>query len=334
MASNPDFTANTKESSQFEIKNFSLNKKNNLLFRACVEFFFSLKIAYFLKNKSDFLIYTIPSPLLCFCSFFLNKSKYGIDIRDCTWDYFDKSTLHGKIYSRFLRFIIKPFVKNSEFITCTNDSEASSILSNFNRKAHVIPNGIEKKKYKLINQNVSRKTFQGKKNNILYCGNIGKAQALETIISTISELKYCNLKIIGKGAEKKYLENYCLENYIKNVSFYPAMKWESLLDEYSKANVLYAQITNKYSSAIPSKIFEYIATGRQVVLGLPNGIAKSTFSKFSGVHIHKPNDIISCRNSLLSALDDKPINREFNDEMLKNFIRENHMEKFLSLIPK
>ena len=330
----PDFTGGKKESSLFKVKNFNLYKKNNLFFRICVELFYSVKIAFYLKDKSDFLIYSIPSPLLCFCSYITKKAKYGIDIRDCTWDYFDKSTLYGKLYSRVLIFILKPFIKNAEFITCTNEYEASSILANFNRKSCVIPNGIEQKKFNLITKNIGSIAIQSIKNNILYCGNIGKAQSLETIISVVSDLKNCNLKIIGQGAEKKYLENYCSKNYIKNVDFYEAIKWKELLKEYSNAKVLYAQITKEYSSAIPSKIFEYIATGRQVVLGLPDGVARSIFSEFSGVYIHKPNDIIDCRKALIAAFDDKPVSRKNNEEILKNYIRESHAETFLSQIPK
>ena len=84
----PDFTGGKKESSLFKVKNFNLYKKNNLFFRICVELFYSVKIAFYLKDKSDFLIYSIPSPLLCFCSYIIKKAKYG-----CVFDNPAKSVI-------------------------------------------------------------------------------------------------------------------------------------------------------------------------------------------------------------------------------------------------
>ena len=47
----------------------------------------------------------------------------------------------------------------------------------------------------------------------------------------------------------------------------------------SKADVLFAQIGDNFKTAIPTKVFEYIASGRRVLLGLPEGPAREIFQE-------------------------------------------------------
>ena len=91
-----------------------------------------------------------------------------------------------------------------------------------------------------------------------------------------------------------------------------------------------ALITMKnFSSAIPTKVFEYIAAGRNILLGLPEGAAKEIFQNFKGVEIFEVgnqtnfnNAFIKLKNSSLTLQD-----KEFNQLYLKeNFIREKTMQ--------
>jgi hypothetical protein len=50
-------------------------------------------------------------------------------------------------------------------------------------------------------------------------------------------------------------------------------------------DILFAQISSDYRTAVPTKVFEYIASGRKILLGLPEGPAKEIFSIFYGVEI-------------------------------------------------
>lgn len=50
-------------------------------------------------------------------------------------------------------------------------------------------------------------------------------------------------------------------------------------------DILFSQIGPDYRTAVPAKVFEYIASGRRVLLGLPKGPAREIFSKFYGGEI-------------------------------------------------
>mgnify|MGYP000093590381 CR=1 FL=1 len=119
-----------------------------------------------------------------------------------------------------------------------------------------------------------------------------------------------------------------------NIHFKGNVDWEKVVHEYKKSDILYAQITQKYSSAVPTKIFEYIATGLPVVLGLPNGPAKEIFSKFSGVYIHNPEDHLEFMECFFESLGDNKtecklfdIADDFSYKNRQNFTLRHFMER-------
>ena len=265
--------------------------------------------------------------------FLRNRKNFGIDVRDCSWDYLAARGLLGRIASIIIKSILRPIFHRATFVTCTNIFEANSIVKNFNIKATIIPNGIEKVKYeKLININGQRKN-KSSPTKVLYAGNIGYAQSLLTLVKSMEIYNSCELELIGEGSEKDLIEDYIRVNMIKNVIVSPAMNWDQLAQKYANADILYAQITSDFYSAIPTKIFEYVAMGKKLVLGLPSGPARDIFSDFSGVFLHEPEDINGCVAALTFA--DKSIlpDRESNNLKLQPYIRENHEEAFLKLVP-
>ena len=88
---------------------------------------------------------------------------------------------------------------------------------------------------------------------------------------------------------------------------------------------------------MPTKIFDYIASGRLVLLGLPHGPAREIFEKFSGVEIFYPRDEDSFNQAFK-----KLIEKKFNEKMrlhnlniLKSdFIREISAKKLAEYIVK
>ena len=98
------------------------------------------------------------------------------------------------------------------------------------------------------------------------------------------------------------------------------------------ADILFAQIGSDFSSAVPTKIFEYIASGRRILLGLPDGPAKDIFKDFYGVEIFNTGNLNSLElayNKLIKTeLDNAEITFNLNHLKL-NYVREKSMHNFL-----
>ena len=303
----------------------------NFLIRGFKELIFAYKASKRIDKDCIFQIYTIPSPLILFGTYFRRTNFFAIDVRDITWEYLEKKSFLGHIASKILIFILNPIFKKAEFITCTNLSEKQSIRKYFKIEAIVIPNGIEEKKFKILSKISSIKNLDSKL-NVLYAGNIGIAQKLSTIIDCADQLNNFNFKIIGEGIEKKSLADSIKRKKIKNVVILPSVEWEDLLEHYSEADIFYAQITKDFCSAVPSKIFEYISIGRKTVLGLPDGPAKNIFSKFSNVFIHIPEDKKDFLRIFKKVESSKVRKIDDNLQLLREFIRENHEKSFIDLM--
>jgi glycosyltransferase involved in cell wall biosynthesis len=110
--------------------------------------------------------------------------------------------------------------------------------------------------------------------------------------------------IIGDGAELPGLQLKCRNETITNVNFIDRVNFAQLKLHITALDILFAQIGEDYATAIPSKIFEYIAAGRKILLGLPEGPAQDLFGRFAGVYIFAAEDRASFNEALSKCIDE------------------------------
>jgi len=317
------------------IKVFYVEKlsSRNILVRAILEIIHILKIfAKVLSIRPNFVIFTIPSPMLLFLSLVVKKNSFAIDIRDASWEYLRRKNLFFLPFCIFFENLLRISCLRAKFVTVTNSFEKESVERVSGVRSTILSNGILKKLY----QQLSSKCFVKKQNDeisIVYYGNIGIAQHLDSLIKATGNRENFIVTLIGNGSELKNLQKLIIDNRFKNVTIKEPVQQEKLSKEVHNADILYAQIGNAYSTAVPTKIFEYLTYGKHIVLGLPDGPAKTIFSSFNGVHIHSPQCTIDTFNVLKSVNLSKPVDRELNLHQLKDsFIREDQKQKFLNLI--
>ena len=115
--------------------------------------------------------------------------------------------------------------------------------------------------------------------------------------------------------------------------FHGLVSSDSISGYMEESDVLFAQIGHKFQFAIPTKVFEYIASGRRVLLGLPDGPAKEVFKEFKGVEIFSASNFNEMKESYERLVSKNFGNEErnFNLNRLKaSFIREENMSLLLS----
>jgi glycosyltransferase involved in cell wall biosynthesis len=107
---------------------------------------------------------------------------------------------------------------------------------------------------------------------IVYAGNIGTGQGLEKILPPLAE-RLANrafFYVIGDGNTMKKLSEALINRNIKNVELIPPMPRHGLIHYYQQADVLFLHLNsfNAFLKVIPSKLFEYAATGKPILAGL------------------------------------------------------------------
>ena len=125
--------------------------------------------------------------------------------------------------------------------------------------------------------------------NLVFAGNIGKAQSFDTIIMAAAELKKKKIKInfiiFGDGRDKKRIESLIkqkeLESYFYFKGSFPPQRMPDL---FSCADALLVTLKKSevFSKTIPGKLQSYLACGKPIVGALDGIGAEIILSSKSG----------------------------------------------------
>ena len=307
-------------------------ERKNLILRAFYELIHTYKMYTKISKSVDFVIFTIPSIQLMFFSLLMKKNTFALDIRDLVWEYLSKRNLLGYLARVIIRVLFQLSAKRASFVSTTNDHQASLIKKLTTKSCVLIPNGISRSKYEALKK-CSHDYSDTETVNISYIGNLGIAQNLSTLIDAASKFPDICFNIIGDGTMRSKLAGDTNKRGLENVKFWGLKPWPEVVDFMTQSTILYAQIDDQFNSAVPTKIFEYIAVGKKVVLGLPDGIARDIFQEFSGVFIYESGSIDGLVFSLKEALAVNDIDFASNHALLeKKYIRDNFEETFIQAV--
>lgn len=115
--------------------------------------------------------------------------------------------------------------------------------------------------------------------NIVFAGNIGKAQALDTVIESaaILQKKKSNIQfvIVGGGVCLDGLTKAAKSRHLKNIVFIPSMPMNEIGATLAAADVLLVHLNNDplFEITIPSKTQAYMAAGKPILMGVKGDAA-------------------------------------------------------------
>ncbi len=169
---------------------------------------------------------------------------------------------------------------------------------------------------------------------ILYAGNIGEGQALESIVPALAKklLGKGRIRIVGDGGRRLLLENLVKAQELQNVYFVDPIPRESLKKEYLNADVLFLHLQDvaAFEKVLPSKIFEYAATGKPILAGV-KGYSKAFIEEnIENASVFHPGDV----SSALTALERLDFATTARSDFVKNYSRKKIMSEMAEDISK
>ncbi len=130
---------------------------------------------------------------------------------------------------------------------------------------------------------------------ILYAGNIGVGQGLENIIPTLAQklASTAQFYIIGDGGSTDKLRTALERQSITNVELIAPTKRSNLIEHYRQADVLFLHLNTfkSFRRVLPSKLFEYAATGKPILAGLAGYARQFTKTKIANACVFEPGDV-------------------------------------------
>lgn len=254
--------------------------------------YFSFVITSFFRllflPRPDYLICESPPLFLGFTAViisWLKGSRLVFNVSDLWPESAEKLQIISSKSLISLAYTLEKWVyKNSYLISGQTKGIVASIEIRFPFKKVVwFPNGVDFDFFEGKHEDfLWRKALSINDTDfvLLYAGIIGHAQGLDVILNAAKILKDTPVKfvIVGDGPEKDRLVQKAGEESLKNVLFYPNLEKAKIpsLIKACDAYIVPLKKLDLFKGAIPSKLFEPLALGKPILLGV-DGEARQLF---------------------------------------------------------
>lgn len=142
----------------------------------------------------------------------------------------------------------------------------------------------------------------GRPLRIVYAGNIGDGQGLHAIVPALASrlAGRAEFEIIGDGGRRAELCRAITAAGCTNVLIREPVPRDRLREAYSNADVLFLHLNDyeAFAKVLPSKIFEYAATGRPILAGVRGYAATFLQSEVPNAAVFPPCDVLGAIESL------------------------------------
>lgn len=170
---------------------------------------------------------------------------------------------------------------------------------------------------------------------IVYAGNMGEGQGLHRIVPEVAGRMFgkAKFRFIGDGGRRKVFENELSLNDVSNVEIMPPVDRASLLDQYCRADILFLHLNDldAFKKVLPSKIFEYGATGKPILAGVSGYAAEFLKINIPDAEIFSPLDVDGMSEAITrlekgqSMMDRSHFRKQFSrknimDEMARDIV--------------
>ncbi|WP_313107100.1 glycosyltransferase family 4 protein [Stutzerimonas nitrititolerans] len=129
---------------------------------------------------------------------------------------------------------------------------------------------------------------------ILYAGNVGDGQGLHRIVPELARRLggEVHFRIVGGGSRLQVLREAIASGGLGNVELVEPVAREELLGLYHQADVLFLHLNDfrAFRRVLPSKVFEYAATGKPIWAGAAGYAAEFIHTEISNAAVFAPCD--------------------------------------------
>jgi glycosyltransferase involved in cell wall biosynthesis len=152
--------------------------------------------------------------------------------------------------------------------------------------------------------------------NLLFAGNVGSVQALETIVEAAERLRHipkANFLILGSGSRSAWLSREICLRSLQNVSLLGRVELAVAIDAMRRSDALLVSLKDEeaLNRTIPSKISTYLSAGRPIIASINGEGASVVTGSGAGIACEAENGeaLAGCVLELMA------MPREARDEM-------------------
>ena len=286
-------------------------------------------IRSYTRGKKYDLVYASSSRLMTAAlgAFIAKKQNIPLylDMRDIFTD-----SMEDLLKNPVSRAVL-PVLRVIEKYTVRNASRINLVSPGFKQHYFTIDNGKDYRVYtngiddEFLVYDFSGKTAGSGKKEILYAGNIGEGQGLHKIIPGAA----CKLgpdwhiRIIGDGGMRTVLQKAI--KGMSNISIEPPVQRIKLLERYKNADILFLHLNDlpAFTKVLPSKLFEYGATGKPIIAGVAGLAQEFLMENIKNSAVFNPCDV----SGFLHAINEVKIGHTPRQDFIRRYKRTNIVEQ-------
>lgn len=232
-------------------------------------------------------------------------AKLYLDIRDLFTD-----TMEDLLAKSGLRFVL-PACRRLEQWTFQSSDRLNVVSAGFiPHIQQVVPHLTPRVFTNGIDDEFLKTDFSSPQTNasplVVYAGNMGEGQGLHHIIPAIAKIQNGSVRfrLIGDGGRRKELVRLLTEQGMSIVEIIDPVPRSELLLHYREADLLFLHLNDfkAFHKVLPSKIFEYAATGKPILAGVAGYAAEFLREQVPGVAVFDPCDAEAMQSALSNLL--------------------------------
>jgi glycosyltransferase involved in cell wall biosynthesis len=307
----------------------------------------SLINSFRLQKRFDLVLASTPpvtSPVIGWLLSKLKRARFVIEVRDLQPESSeDFGNLKQSLFTRLVRKIIHSLYRKADRIVSVTDG-ISDYLATIGVKPEriaTVKSGVSDEFIKSHSNGIRKKFGWGDKFLVLYSGTLGWVRPLETVIEAARQLADqpdIHFVFVGDGQKKTALENMVRDYGLKNVSFTGLQPLEDIPYFLKAGDVLIESLKEVpvAKMAFPSKMYEYMASGRPIIFGARQGEALKEL-EIAGGALSYPSDSPEKLAELILKLRTGQINgdelgKRYNRHVAEHHTREKWARKYLDFI--
>jgi glycosyltransferase involved in cell wall biosynthesis len=283
-----------------------VSKSKSVFFRLLNYFSFvfsSIFIGLIKINKHDIIICESPPLFLGISALILKwfkNSKLVFNVSDLWPESAEKLDIVTNKFFLSLSYKLEGLLYlKSNLVSGQTQGIVKNISERFpSVKTYWLPNGIDFNQYNVSANGTDfrlKYTLFPSDFVLMYAGILGYAQGLDVIIRSaqitknVSGIKYV---IIGDGPEREKLKKLAIEFSLENVIFVGNIPRENMSNAIAACNAYIVPLKKNdlFLGAIPSKLFEPLAMGKPILLGVDGEARELFIEKGNGGLFFAPED--------------------------------------------
>ncbi len=280
----------------------------------------------------------------------LRHTPFVLEVRDIWPDSIVASGMGNErsVGIRLMKRLAGYLYRHASHITVVTHAFQSELASKYGVPPHkmsVVPNGVDVNLFSphLDGAAAKARVGLGDKFVVSYMGTLGLAQGLETVVRAAERLARILPDVVfvfvGEGADKGRLVKLVRELELTNVLFVPQQLRRSMPEWIRAADVCLVVLRRAeiFRTVLPSKMLEFMACGRPVVLAV-DGVARELIEEAGAGLFVEPGDSAALADAIASLRRDPGLRARLGERgrsyAVSHLSRERTAEQYLDVLSR